>query len=199
MCFALLLLVSCLVCHGLRATAVEGLSCLIELWLPWVVERSNFILHGEFCKMRYVTQEGGNLALKVCVKELGVELTGALKGVYGNLWLCFPRKCSWSWVPSLGLLENPSPTAKCHSLLWCLSPCLLSASWPEIALARSHALPQTSTKDLSESLFREPSTSQGTDTNCILLGRAGQGISNGSGKTQIDAAPAFLVFGFQTA
>lgn len=101
LCFTLLLLVSYLVYHVLRATAAQGLSCLIELWLPWVAERSNFILHGEFCKPRYVTAAGGNLALKVCVKEPGVELTGILKGVYGNLLPCFPRRCSWSWVPNL--------------------------------------------------------------------------------------------------
>lgn len=115
MCFTLLPLVSYLVYHVLRATAAQGLSCLIELWLPLVVERSNFILRGEFCKPRYVTEEGGNLARKVCVREPGVELTGILKGVYVNLLPYFPRKCSWSWVPNLGLLENSSSTAKCHS------------------------------------------------------------------------------------
>lgn len=144
MCFTLLLLVSYLVCHVLRATAVQGLSCLIELWLPWGVERSNFILHGEFCKPRYVTEEGRNLGLKACVKEPGVELTGILKGVYGNLLPYFPRKWSWSQVPNLGLFENPSSTAKCHSFfvvvvvpISMLSLCFLAES----PLGQSCALP----------------------------------------------------------
>lgn len=153
MCFTLLLLVSYLVYQVLRASAVQGLSCLIELWLPWVVERSNFILHGEYCKPRYVTGEGGNLALKVCVKEPGVELTGTLKGVYGNLLPYFPKKCSWNWVPNLGLLENPSSTAKCRSFFCAYfhANSLLSGQSP---LGQSCALLQTPTKVLSESLQR---------------------------------------------
>lgn len=147
-CFTLLL-VSYLVYHVLRATAVQSLSYLIELWLPWVVERSNFILHGEFCKPRYVTEEGGNLALKGCVKEPEVELMGILKGVYGNLLPYFSRKFSWSWVPNLGLLENPSFTAERHSFYLCLPPCCLSAFWSEPPLGQSGALPQTPTKVLS--------------------------------------------------
>lgn len=84
-------------------------------------------------------------------------------------------------------------------LFLCLSPCSLSVFWPESPLGQSRALPQTPTEVLSQSLSREPSTSKGTDINRILLGRAGQRTDNESGKTQIDAVPAFLVFGYQTA
>lgn len=61
-------------------TAVQGFSCLIELWLPWGVEKSDFVLHGEFCKPRYVTEEEENLDLKVCVKEQEVKQKGFKKG-----------------------------------------------------------------------------------------------------------------------
>ena len=109
------------------------------------MEGSNFILHGEFCKPRYVTEEGGNLVLKVCVKEPGVELMGILKGVYGNLLPYFPRKHSWSWVPNLGLLENPSSTAKCNSFFcaYLHAVSLLSGQsllWDRVVLHLRHML-----------------------------------------------------------
>lgn len=92
----------------------------------------------------------------------------AIKGVYGNLLPYFPRKCSWSWVPNLGLLENS--TAKCHSF-YCAYVHAISALWTDSPWGQSYALSQTPIKVLSESLTREPSTSEGTDINCVLLGR----------------------------
>lgn len=56
-----------------EGNVVQGLSYLIELQLPWLVEGSSFILDTEFCKPKYFTEERGNLVLKVCVKEPGHE------------------------------------------------------------------------------------------------------------------------------
>lgn len=63
-------------------TAVQGLSCLIELWLPWGAESSDFVLRGEFCKPRYITEKGGKLDLKVCVKEREVKWRVSKKGLW---------------------------------------------------------------------------------------------------------------------
>lgn len=63
-------------------TAVQCLSCLIELWLPWGAESSDFVLHSEFCKPRYITEKGRNLDLEVCVKEQEVKWRDFKRGLW---------------------------------------------------------------------------------------------------------------------
>lgn len=136
----------------LRGTAVQGLWCSTELSLLWKVKFHSawWILQA---KVRYSGSQAESL--RGCVKDPEVQRNEIFRGVYCKLLPCFPRKCSWNWVPHLGLLGSPGFVAKCHSS-FCAHLCACTLL-PGCSLCSSHALPDAQQGSCSEAL-EEPAT-----------------------------------------
>lgn len=134
----------CKVCGVLRSYRCYGLLWKVKFHSVWWILQA---------KVRYSGSQAESL--RGYVKDPEVQRNEIFRGVYCNLLPCFPRKCSWNWVPHLGLLGSLGFVAKCHSS-FCAHLCACTLL-PGCSLCSSHALPDAQQGSCSEAL-EEPAT-----------------------------------------